>query len=299
MLPTAAALFEKLPRTLRRHRLMKAWMRFTGESPLQLVRIRDNAFGYADMNDGFIRLIVIEKNYDADFFTIADALLANGGIFFDGGANYGLLSFGLAGPHGDKVDFHLFEPNAKLVKIIERTRSLYPHMKCTINSVAVSNQRGTVSFSINELQTGASHIADEGATRVEAVTLDSYIDEHTIDRVELLKLDIEGYELRALQGSESSLRARRIRAVYFEYFEKYLSRVSPPNELIEFLASVGFITCFCRPCDYLPRGGPTHVLASGMAGSGLGLLPVEGYSRPEMTDLLAVPRERLVFHRVH
>ena len=36
MLPKAAGLFEKLPRTLRRHRLMKGWMRLTGEDPVQL-----------------------------------------------------------------------------------------------------------------------------------------------------------------------------------------------------------------------------------------------------------------------
>ena len=39
MIPTAAGLFKKLPRTLRRHRLMTAWMRFTGEDPLQLVAL--------------------------------------------------------------------------------------------------------------------------------------------------------------------------------------------------------------------------------------------------------------------
>ncbi len=96
MLPTAAALVEKLPRPLRRHRLMTGWMRLTGEDPVQLVRIRDEAFGYADMRDGFLRLIPIEGDYDHDFFRIADALLAKGGDFLDVGANFGLLSFGLA-----------------------------------------------------------------------------------------------------------------------------------------------------------------------------------------------------------
>lgn len=43
--PTASAVFRRLPRALRRHRLMKAWMRLTGERPLQLVRIREQAFG--------------------------------------------------------------------------------------------------------------------------------------------------------------------------------------------------------------------------------------------------------------
>ena len=109
MLPTASQLFERLPRTLRRHRLMRAWIRLTGEPNLQLVRIRDQSFGYADMSDGFLRLIVIDGDFEQDFFRIADCLLAHGGTFLDVGANHGLFSFGLAGRQGAVIDFHLFE----------------------------------------------------------------------------------------------------------------------------------------------------------------------------------------------
>src|SRR5438874_2614704 len=119
MLPTAAAIVEKLPRVLRRHRLMTAWMHLTGEPASQLVRIRDNSFGYADMSDGFLRLIVIEQGFEREFFAIADALFSRGGTFLDVGANHGLLSFGLAGRHGSAIDFHLFEPNPKLIASIK------------------------------------------------------------------------------------------------------------------------------------------------------------------------------------
>jgi hypothetical protein len=60
---------------LRRHRLMKGWMRLNGENHVQLVRIRDDAHGYADLSDGFLRLIVIDGDYEKDFFRVADALL--------------------------------------------------------------------------------------------------------------------------------------------------------------------------------------------------------------------------------
>src|SRR5258706_7094924 len=114
MFPTAASITEKLPRALRRHRLMMAWMGLTGEPKLQLVRIRDDAFGYADMSDGFLRLIVIEGDFESDFFRIGDSLLGNGGVFFDIGANHGLLSLGLARRIGEVIDFHLLEPNPNL-----------------------------------------------------------------------------------------------------------------------------------------------------------------------------------------
>src|SRR5262249_48122250 len=48
-------------------------------------------------------------------------------------------------------------------------------------------------------------------------TLDSYCDTKGIDRVDLLKLDVEGPELDALEGSRHLLEARRIRFVSFEF----------------------------------------------------------------------------------
>jgi FkbM family methyltransferase len=288
---TAATLFERLPRPLRRHRLMTAWMRLTREDPLQLVRIRDDSFGYADMSDGFLRLIVIDQGFERDFFGIADRILAGGGTFFDGGANHGLLSFGLAGRHGAAVDFHLFEPNPKLTASIRKTLARYPGMRVSLNQAAISDVEGVVRFHIEEDQTGASHITEEGGgIETPCFTVDGYMERAGIGRVDLLKLDVEGYELSALRGARAALRDRRIGAVYFEYFEKWLVRVAPPTELLGFLDEVGFETCFCRAADFELYGGPTHVLEP----SGVPLLPMGSQAPPAMTDLMAVPRERLL-----
>jgi FkbM family methyltransferase len=294
MIPTAAALFENLPRPLRRHRLMKAWMRLTGEDPLQLVRIRGDARGYADMSDGFLRLIVIEGDYEEDFFRIADALLQDGGEFLDVGANHGLLSFGLARKL-QRVRFHLFEPNPKLLESIEKSRKLYPSMRAEINLVAVCDQDGTICFEVQSEQTGASHITRGGGVPTRSIRLDTYLKDKGVDRVDLLKIDIEGYELTALRGAELALRSRRIKAIYFEYFEKFLVRVAPPSKLIEFLDSLSYEVCFCRDSDITQQGAaPRVTVREELPGHGLPLIPIAGRQVPAMTDLLAIPRENLV-----
>ena len=294
MIPTAAGLFEKLPRTLRRHRLMTAWMRFTGEDPLQLVRIRGDARGYADMSDGFLRLIVIEGDYEKDFFRIADSLLQDGAEFLDVGANHGLLSFGLARKF-PRVRFHLFEPNPKLLESIEKSRKLYPPMRAEINPVAVCDQDGTIHFEVQSEQTGASHITNSGGIPIRSVRLDSYLIDKSVERVDLLKLDIEGYELTAVRGAEQALKNRRIKAIYFEYFEKFLVRVAPPSELIGFLDSLGYEVCFCREADLAQQDGtPRVTVREGLPGHGLPLIPIAGRQAPAMSELLAIPKENLV-----
>lgn len=292
-LPTAAQLVAPLPRVLRRHRLMTGWMRLTGEPTVQLVRIRDDHFGYADMADGFLRLIVIEQDYNADFFAVADRLLAGGGTVLDVGANFGLLSFGLAGRHGSAVDFHLFEPNTALLAAIERSRALYPAMRCTINASAVSHSPGRVGFAIDPEQTGISHIAADGELSVPAITIDGYLRDSAIERVTLLKLDIEGYELHALQGAAGALAERRIDAIYFEYSEKWLVRTGAPADLIAFIEGASYAVCFCTSWDLAREGPATHTIAQGLPGHGLGLRPVAGRTLPAATDLLAVPAEHL------
>jgi FkbM family methyltransferase len=294
LLPTAAQLFERLPRTLRRHRLMKAWMALTGEDPLQLVRIRDRFFGYADMSDGFLRLIVIDGNFEAEFFAMADALLSEGGVFLDVGANFGLLSCGLAGRHGGKVRIHLFEPNSTLVTWIERSIACYPAADCKVNCAAVSDRDGLVSFLVDEGQTGASHITERGGEQTRSVTIDGYLEREKIAAVALMKMDIEGYELTALRGAARSLQTRRIQAVYFEYFEKYLIRVAPPRELLNAFDALGYEVCFCREVDLAAHGGKSHTIRDGLPGHDIALRPVRGHNMPAMTDLLAVPQENLI-----
>jgi FkbM family methyltransferase len=187
----------------------------------------------------------------------------------------------------------MFEPNPKLLESIRKSLELYPSMVAEVNPVAVCEADSTVLFHVQEDQTGVSHIVKSGGIPVRSIKLDTYLKERSLDRVELLKLDIEGYELGALRGAEHALRNHCIKAVYFEYVEKFV-RVAPPAKLVEFLDCLSYEVCFCRQCDIARQSvAPTLTVKDGLPGHGLPLLPIRGRTLPAETDLLALPRENL------
>jgi FkbM family methyltransferase len=50
---------------------------------------------------------------------------------------------------------------------------------------------------------------------IQVITLDSFIDKHNIQSIDLLKIDTEGYELNVLKGA--SKYSQKIKLIYFEH----------------------------------------------------------------------------------
>jgi len=142
-----------------------------------------------------------------------------GDAIIDGGAAAGdtlALFMGATGPQGR---IHCFEP----------TPESFAHLQACADGLgcagvhpvqaALWNQDGQVcffeSFAMshgNRVDQGiGQEIGLGGGTQVEAVTLDSFVEREGIDRLDLIKLDIEGAELAALQGARETIRRFRPR----------------------------------------------------------------------------------------
>ena len=268
---------------------MNAWMRITRENPIQLVPVRENTLAFADLREGFLRLIVIEGRYEPDFFRIGDYFLRDGGHFFDVGANHGLLSFGLAAHASQPVQFHMFEPNPNLCDTLAKSVELHPGSQFHINQVAVSDQAGFVEMQFNELHTGESHVVDGGGVRIPCITLSDYIRDKSLDKITLMKIDVEGYEQFALKGVEPQLVNQQIGAVYFEYCHAWLARHHEPSALLDYFRSVGYQVFYCKEYDLDTFDGPPYMLCRNNTSSKLPLKLVTPSERPPSTDLIAIP----------
>ena len=85
--------------------------------------------------------------------------------------------------------------------------------RCEVLNAAVWSEDGEVSYEGGEEQ--GYHVMSEGGgpsdRKVAARTIDSIFHQFGLDAVDYLKMDIEGAELKALQGAEGTIRAFRPR----------------------------------------------------------------------------------------
>lgn len=160
------------------------------------------------------------------------------GVVLDVGGNVGLITFPLLARRPD-LNVHAFEPNPSNIAAWLQNRRLNPSGSATLAEVAVGAEPGRANLVVPS-DSGSGYI-EPGEGDLPIVTLDAYTREHGIDRVDLLKLDIEGHEFEALQGAKRLLDERRIDRIVCEFNDVHLARIGMTERDVEvWLADRGF-----------------------------------------------------------
>ena len=138
-------------------------------------------------------------------------------VVFDLGANVGTFSC-LAASKGGRV--YAFEPTPSTVLFLKKNASLYQNIK--IEEYAVSDKDGECFFYVNdmrgeEMSSGWNRMffvermkerlgLHVQQIKVKTITLDSFVKDRGLDRVDFIKADIEGAERYMLAGAKEVLR---------------------------------------------------------------------------------------------
>lgn len=118
-----------------------------------------------------------------------------------------------------------FEPDPDIRGRFSRNLELNPDLTVDLHPYALSDDDGTATFYLGDA-TSSSLVGQRGETRsveVETRTIDSLVFNDGLAAPTVVKLDIEGAELPALQGAESLLGSeKRPRLLFLEIHPEFL-----------------------------------------------------------------------------
>ncbi|HEV2249757.1 MAG TPA: FkbM family methyltransferase [Candidatus Limnocylindria bacterium] len=178
-----------------------------------------------DLRDPLQRHLAAEREYEPEVSWIYPYLLRTGDAFVDGGAHIGyltLLGSSCVGPTGS---VHSFEPVPLTHDALACNVARNHARNVRLNRVALGPRAGTLELELpidprgeGILAWGATAIqVGRGAVeRVPMTALDEYAERARLRSIRVLKLDLEGAELGALEGARGLLRARRVEHLIVE-----------------------------------------------------------------------------------
>jgi FkbM family methyltransferase len=283
------AILEPVPVWLRRHSLVKYLLRIFPDSHDQWIEFNKDARAYIDLRDPEARNVFLKRSFEPDFFRIARAVLSDGGVYFDCGANFGLCTFGLLpSMKSATLRCHLFEANPALISYLESSSALFPSVQIKIVQGCLSDHAGASRFQISEQFTGYSHVDSSGSSLVGNIVLDAYVEENRIEKVNFLKIDVEGQELYALKGLDAAFRRRAVEVIYLELATDVLDRYDLlPAQIVRFLENNGFRVFYCRDKD-LSEGQSATIRFTRSSLNQLPLIEFKPLTGSLRTDVLAI-----------
>ena len=227
------------------------------------------------------RQIFIGGCTEPNEFAFLDKILKPGSVFIDAGANDGLYSLFASRRAGDTGTVWAFEPSEREFGRLSEHIRINGFKNIRPSPMALSNFDGTGRLSIaNHEHAGLNTLGEfihPGITlirkeTVEVSTLDRFVQEHALQRVDAMKLDVEGEEGPLLEGARSVLENMRP-VILFEFSS---SQPAAKNDrVLNLLRSLEYeVYCFD------PATGRPVRMEGAPVGNNLAALP-QGKSVPD------------------
>lgn len=178
--------------------------------------------------------IAMDSVWEHEITTAWLKVVGTNDTILDIGANFGY--FGALAGQKTGVDSRIifFEINPKLLPYIRKTIAAnWLAGKSKVENLAVADKPGKLTFNVSPYYLGSaslSHTLDESeyedfkietekldSVTVNAVTIDSYCKKNHIHNVDLIKMDIEGFEDKAYKGMRTIVKSSPLATMFIEF----------------------------------------------------------------------------------
>lgn len=169
-----------------------------------------------DVREG-IDLAIFLGVYEPETIQTLSRLIQPCDVVLDIGANIGAITLPLARYVGEFGHVIAFEPTAWAYEKLEKNLSLNPHLyqRVKAEQIMLLETAQQVpdfvysSWNLTAEEDHSTHPQHKGrlmtTNGVIGMSLDQYLEENPIDKLDLIKLDVDGYELPVLKGARKTI----------------------------------------------------------------------------------------------
>jgi FkbM family methyltransferase len=192
-------------------------------------------------------LILKEGAYEEDLITIADYFIQEKTIIIDVGANVGFESLYFARKYPANL-IYSYEPTEIPYKCLVRSKEINNLENLKIFKLGVGESKGQLEiYSATEKTYNKGLASIENNFDIDDTFVKEYIDMVTLDnhvkenmKVSFIKIDVQGYEPKVLQGAINLIENDRPVIIY-EHVEKYYSdTMELRNKITNLLSPLGY-----------------------------------------------------------
>ena len=136
------------------------------------------------------------------------SLINKNSTVLDIGANIGQVALQCA-QRANAGQVHAFEPFPKTFKKLEKHLTLNAFDNLSIHNIGLGNAAGELFFQTNFIgNPGMNRITNNeklASTKISIVRLDNFMVDNNIQQVDLIKIDVEGFEFEVLKGAQETI----------------------------------------------------------------------------------------------
>lgn len=220
---------------------------------------------YVDTRDTSVAPhLMLDGHWEPEITRVFRGQIKPDDTVFDIGANLGYFGIVAGTEVGPEGSIHFFEPNPALTKLIVKSASVNGLGPISsINTVAVGNQAGTLDIYFNEVMAGSGNllhpaetgirdtgVVDFGITTTAStpvITIDEYCAARNIQRVDVVKIDVEGFEPNVYAGMRKTIKHNPSMRILMEFTPR---EYADPQEFFETLqADFTYLYCIDNSAD--------------------------------------------------
>jgi len=195
--------------------------RFVYESPSFQTQLKQDAHHYGEV-------------------TMLEAMAEPGMVVLELGANKGVTTVALAKRVGSQGQVHAFEPVPEYYAALIENLRLNEVDNVTAHQFAVTDKESEISYYKHGEGSGIVQADNAAEIVVGTTSLDNFIAEQAIERVDLVNMDCEGAELLVLRGGKRTLQ-HNAPHILCEIHHDYLSRLDQSvHDVVEYLRLLDF-----------------------------------------------------------